>query len=584
MYAVENLHNRIDLAYIPFTDRGSRLLLFRREDTLYVRIVERWVKQQGEYGHYRQRTPMLDNLTLADADGQPLTFTTDTYPHLVKLKTAVGEFDWAFFDLETLVVRLPAGEFTISFDALCTKGSTDRRGGTMHGVRKLAYTTDARIVKNTITALNDQQQHVMLTLNADDGCALLINITPRLGFNRSVPSADAAMDAAKLRWRAWFNAAPPVHEDFRNQYDYAWWVMCAGLLSPRYFFTREAMTPSKIHYVGVWHWDQFFHAIAYRHLDTTLAEDQLRILVDHQQPNGLIPDAIFDEGLISHLEMPVSADVTKPPLIAWAALKLFEISQRHEFLEEVYEPILRWHHWWLEENRDSRGLFIYRHPFSSGLDDNPLWDEGMPVTAPDLNTYLAIQTESIARIAALIGLEGDAARYQAEAAEIVKLMHQHMWDEECGWFNALHEDGTPINVQTPFSLLPLWVDGLPESVYERMLDNLRDPNLFWTDYPLATVGINDPKFDPNQMWRGPAWMNINYLFIEALTRRGADDLAVKLRRDSLKTVMRHPDIYEYYNPLTGERPPKAAPIFGWTSAVFIDLALQETAYRFHRRR
>jgi hypothetical protein len=34
------------------------------------------------------------------------------------------------------------------------------------------------------------------------------------------------------------------------------------------------------------------------------------------------------------------------------------------------------------------------------------------------------------------------------------------------------------------------------------------------------------------------------------------------------------DIYEYYQPETGENPPQAASIFGWSSAVFIDLAIQ----------
>jgi putative isomerase len=44
-------------------------------------------------------------------------------------------------------------------------------------------------------------------------------------------------------------------------------------------------------------------------------------------------------------------------------------------------------------------------------------------------------------------------------------------------------------------------------------------------------------------------------------------------------IMSHDDIYEYYNPQTGERPPKAAPIFGWSSAVFIDLAIQASQER-----
>jgi glycogen debranching enzyme len=83
------------------------------------------------------------------------------------------------------------------------------------------------------------------------------------------------------------------------------------------------------------------------------------------------------------------------------------------------------------------------------------------------------------------------------------------------------------------------------------------------------------------MWRGPVWANINYLFIEALNRVGRPELADALRRNTLELIMQSRDIYEYYNPLTAARPPKAAPIFGWTSAVFIDLAIQETAYVQH---
>jgi glycogen debranching enzyme len=79
-----------------------------------------------------------------------------------------------------------------------------------------------------------------------------------------------------------------------------------------------------------------------------------------------------------------------------------------------------------------------------------------------------------------------------------------------------------------------------------------------------------------QMWRGPTWPNINYLFVEALNRIEQTELARKLRQKTLDLVMHQSDIYEYYNPQTGERPPKAAPIFGWTSAVYIDLAIQES--------
>jgi len=41
-------------------------------------------------------------------------------------------------------------------------------------------------------------------------------------------------------------------------------------------------------------------------------------MLDHQRDDGMIPDAIHDEGTVTHLNVPVDADVTKPPLLAWS--------------------------------------------------------------------------------------------------------------------------------------------------------------------------------------------------------------------------------------------------------------------------
>jgi hypothetical protein len=70
------------------------------------------------------------------------------------------------------------------------------------------------------------------------------------------------------------------------------------------------------------------------------------------------------------------------------------------------------------------------------------------------------------------------------------------------------------------------------------------------------------------------WVNINYFFIEALDQIGEHDLACTLRDRTLDLVMSHSSIYEYYNSETGQPPATAADIFGWTAAVFIDLAIQ----------
>jgi len=55
---------------------------------------------------------------------------------------------------------------------------------------------------------------------------------------------------------------------------------------------------------------------------------------------------------------------------------------------------------------------------------------------------------------------------------------------------------------------------------DRLIAHLTNRDEFWCDHPLPTVALNDPKFNPNQMWRGPTWVNINHLFIEGLARAG----------------------------------------------------------------
>lgn len=589
MYAPQSpylqlLRGRVTLDDIPFSERGSRLLVFRRHHSLYIRLAERWAKWEQEVGHYRIRAPIINDWSLTDAFGNPLEFSLLAYPHVVVLETRLGEFWLAFADEETLYLKLPPGAGGTSFRILAQSGRTDRRGGEFKGDpehrtthRNVAYTTNARICANTITTDENGYLRVWLQWKADADAGMLLNITPRLGLNRSMPSSAAVLDAAEARWHDWFSAAPQVAPEFRPQYYYAWWILRAALLSPRFFLTREAMMPSMIHYVGVWAWDAYFHALAYQYLDLKLAENQIRLLLDHQREDGMLPDAVHDEGVITRWRLPDGsgdAEVTKPPLVGWTALKLYARSQHRDFIDEIYEPLTRWNRWWFETQDDDRdGIAQYNHPNSSGLDDSPLFDGGMPVESPDLNTYLVIEMDALARMADILNLPDEAARWRARADELIARIIAHFWDEEAGvfWATRHHQ---PIRVLTPFNLYPLLTGRLDATKRERLLAHLLSPAEFWAPYPLPTVARNDPKFDPNQMWRGPTWMNINYLFIEGLERNGYHDVARRLRDKTLELMMRHNDIYEYYNPETGDPPPRAASVFGWSSAVFINLAIK----------
>ena len=573
------LKNRINLRQIPFSERGSRLMVFRTNHHFTVRLAERWFKREGQLSAYRQRPPLIDQWVFTDGEGNPLELDLTTYPHRIDCATRIGTFTLTFVDTETLLLALPSAQCGIKFNANLDKSQIDRRGGVLRLTgdirRNGAYTTNAHILQNDTTPIAMEDQAIRLLVDATDGNgAVLVNITPRLGFNRYIPDANDVIEAAARRWHEWFAAAPQVADEYKSQYYYAWWIMRAGLISTRFYTTREAMTPSMIHYVGVWQWDAYFHALAYRHVDMHLAQDQIRILLDHQRDDGMIPDAVHDEGAVTHLNFPVDADVTKPPLLAWAAWKLYEQGNDREFLSEIYEPIVRWNDWWFEKNDlDGNGLCEYQHPFSSGLDDSPLWDDGMPVESPDLNTYLYLQQDCLAKIACAIGANEDAEMWQQHAQAMAQRMIDITWDAENGLFWATR-NGSRVNVRTPFNLFPLITGQMPPHIAARLVAHLTDERQFWSRYPVPTVAMNDPKYDPNQMWRGPTWVNVNYLLIEGLQRSGYPDLARELRRRTLELICGQDDIYEYYHPESGENPPNAASTFGWSSAVFIDLAIQ----------
>lgn len=587
---LERLRGRINLEHIPFSERGSRLLVFRRRQHLYIRLAERWAKWESEVGHYRQRRPVLDEFQLSDENNVALDMNITAYPHAVFIQTRLGEFWLTFLDEETLYLKLPPGRGGISFRVMALHARADRRGGEFKGDpehrrthRNVAYTTNARLVSNEIlndAAENDGYARVQFQYDADDTSAVVLNITPRLGLNRHIPPAESVLQSAERRWHEWFAAAPVVSDVFASQYYYAWWILRAGLLSSRFFLTREAMMPSMLHYVGVWAWDAFFHALAYRHIDRELAENQIRILLDHQREDGMLPDAVHDEGVIERWGFrdaagnPYEADVTKPPLIAWTALKLYETSGNRDFLDEVYGPIARWNDWWLAKNDDDDdGIVQYNHPNSSGLDDSPLWDGGMPVESPDLNTYLVLQMDALARIAEILNLPDDAASWRTRADTLTERITAHFWDGEAGVFWATRNN-EPVRILTPFNLFPLLTGRLDLPKRKRLLDHLFDPREFWLPYPIPTVAKNDALYNPEQMWRGPTWVNINYLFIEGLVRCGYPDHARNLRDKTLALLMHQSDIFEYYHPETGIAPPRAASVFGWSSAVFIDLAIK----------
>ncbi len=548
----------------------------QNQNRLYIKLAERLTTLQPDIEAYLHRPPFIREIYLVDEHGKSLEFDVEVYPHALFLQTRIGEFGLVFKNERTLAFGLPPRVIAgLQFHVAPQYWEKTEQGGIFKSIRNLHYDTNDEVIQNRIVPEGGGYR-VEFLINSGYDCSVTLTIGDEVPMDYSVSDFSVLLANAEERWHKWFARTPVVKKCYQPTYTYAWWIMANNLISPMGKVAFEAMTPSKINYIGLWLWDSAMHTLAYRHIDPDLARNQIRAMLNCQLPDGMIPDAVYDDGVVSEIDHPIRAEVTKPPILAWATLKLHEVDPDLEFLEEVYVPLVRWNAWWFSMNDDDvDGLAQYNHPYSSGLDDNPMWDYGLPVESPDLNTYLCVQMGSLAVMAEELGMDAEATMWRRRSAAIVERMIKDFWDEEAGLFWALHNE-KPIRVVTPFNLYPIWTGQLPDHITEKIVAHLTDPESFWGEFPVPSVARNDPHYDPKTMWRGPTWVNINYFFVEALQQVGEHQLAEDLTLKTLDLINRHSSIYEFYNSESGEPAPKAADIFGWTAAVYIDLAIQES--------
>jgi hypothetical protein len=162
----------------------------------------------------------------------------------------------------------------------------------------------------------------------------------------------------------------------------------------------------------------------------------------------------------------------------------------------------------------------------------------------------------------------------AARIEATRVAFAELWDEPTGqYYSRARTTGRLIKLPTVATFLTLLAH-LPSGAHEeRLLALLGDESRFWPRHPVPSVPIDARQFDADRYWRGPTWINTNWLVVEGLRRTGHPDVASELRRRTLDLVA-HSGFAEYFSALDGEG--YGAPEFSWTAALVLDLIVRET--------
>jgi hypothetical protein len=354
--------------------------------------------------------------------------------------------------------------------------------------------------------------------------------------------------------------------------------------------------PDKWEYPWFAAWDLAFHCVALAHVDPGLAKEQLLLMCRewYMHPNGQLPAYEWNFGDVN------------PPVHAWAALRVFEISGStdHRFLERVLHKLLLNFTWWVNR-KDAAGNNVFEGGFL-GLDNIGPIDRSaqLPVAGrleqSDGTSWMAMYCLNLLEIALVLTEHDDtyedlATKFFEHFTYIATAIHDRgLWNEEDGFYYdvlALQSgERVPLRVRSMVGLLPLCatttlgqatLDRLPyfaghfrwfeankpqfvEKVVhahrlgehegrllsivgperlQRILATMLDTEEFLSPHGLRAVAASHREhpfeteigglhcsvdyepgestsglFGGNSNWRGPIWMPVNYLLVEAIGR------------------------------------------------------------------
>jgi hypothetical protein len=308
-----------------------------------------------------------------------------------------------------------------------------------------------------------------------------------------------------------------------------------------------------------------------------------------------------------------------------------------EFLAQLFPKLLSFHNFlFTERDPEESGLITIFHPWESGFDNSVRWDDALNrVNVDKLPSYRRVDIQEVSpaerptndvyeRFIYLIQMMKSyrydnkliykntpfkikdivfsSITYVANKAllEIADILGQPQSQIESwlgrtrkNYFEFFCPDRTKyrlvydydlitsqrIEKRTVASLLSLYTDLLSSDQAKTTVAWMKHSSsgCIKCTHRHPVIPSIDPharEFNPLNYWRGPAWINTNWMLHKGLKKYGFHNEALLLKEAIYRLIEEH-GFYEYYNPYSGEG--LGAADFSWSASLLIDLLIDNTA-------
>lgn len=499
-----------------------------------------------------QRLQFVDSntalLTIDNPSGMPLTFIADSISNDMSLTLKSN----------ALVIN-NKGEEAIMLTF--TEGMSTTIDG--HNYRSVSGKGDKRIVIGISMAV----QETDLAVQKVKVASMLANPQPSLNANEE-------------RWNGYLRKV--IRQDMPHEYNRVAVKSIVTLMSNwrsrRGEVRHDGIVPSHAvnYFIGFWAWDCWRFSAAMASFFPELAKDNIRVMFDYQQPDGMVIDCIYPDASENN------ARDSKPPLASWAVDRVFECTKDTAFVREMYPKLLKYYKWWYRErDHDHNGICEFGSvdgtleaaAWESGMDNAIRFDHAKMLRndsaaysidqeSVDLNCYLALEYTLMKKFAGIIG-------ERLNLPDRRKMIADYFFDSKEGFFFDRRLDASRSYVKQPGceGYIPFWTGIATKSQFKAARKLLDDEKKFSTFIPFPTIAADNPKYDKNGYWRGPIWLDQTYYGINSYRRYGeakkADMYTDKVFRNIKKLTSDAP-IYENYDTFTGS--PLQSSHFSWSAA------------------